>query len=93
MTSPCYVDTRERSSLDSWEDIAAELWVSWGDVEPHDADARERWLGSVVDWLRVMPERVAHVALWSLAQRVHYSLWTGYTEAEAYCWLRQAVWP
>ena len=34
-----------------------------------------------------------HVPLWRLAERIHYSLWTGYTEAEAYCWLRQAVWP
>lgn len=91
--SICYDETREEraESLDMWDEVVAELWVDWGDVAPHDADARARWLAEAVGWIRAMPHPIAACALWQLAERVHCTLWTGYTVEQAYLWLRQAV--
>ena len=90
----CAADSRVLGSiaLDCGEDPAS-AHLRWFILDPalRGRGLGRRWLAEAVGWIRAMPHPIAACALWQLAERVHCTLWTGYTVEQAYLWLRQAV--
>lgn len=78
---------------DCLDELMADLWARWGEVEPYDADARASWVASVCVVLRSAPQPILYPALWRLAERVAMTRWTTMSVGEAFLWLRKELFP
>ncbi|MFO0773731.1 MAG: hypothetical protein U0172_03585 [Nitrospiraceae bacterium] len=89
----CYHETRAEAARvqDCREDIMADYAAAWETISPNDADAVAHWRIGVAAWLSQMPDTFSFRAMLWLADRVAKSSWTGFTEQQAYLWMRQAV--